>query len=51
MTYRELLNLIKTNPNPFWNSEQHNKEVEYRFQNWLQQRKQSAEKTVPKKNK
>mgnify|MGYP001344370298 FL=1 len=46
MTYKELLEFTKKHPNPFWNEEQHNKQVEYKYKDWLaqQNQKHSAEK-------
>lgn len=37
MTYKELLEFTRKNPNPFWNKEQHDKDVDYRYKTWITQ--------------
>lgn len=36
MTYRELLELTKKHPNPFWNKKQHDIEFEYKYRIWVE---------------
>lgn len=42
MTYRELLELTKKHPNPFWKKERHDKEFENKYKAWLEQQNQAA---------
>lgn len=37
MTYRELLEFTKKNPNPFWSKEQHEVEAGHRYRMWLEE--------------
>jgi hypothetical protein len=50
MTYRELLEFTQKHPNPFWNKEQHDRNFEFRFRNWIEQQYFSRNNSTDTKN-
>lgn len=43
MTYRELLEITKNHPNPFWKKNRHEREFEQKYRAWLELQNQSQD--------